>query len=201
MTDPFGRLTKQFEGGSVKCGNYWQDQDYGSIHIRLEAQSGGEEEKAPNAASSGFDFGPAARNPEDEKNAAAGNIRRVFSIYRDDKPDEPPRKVVHIQCTSWPDFDVPDSPEILLDLMEDVDQASKETATTNTEEKADQPPVLVHCESSSVSAIHILTTCRLCRSGTDWILYHCGCHGGCSTPGKTPGAQQFFSGDTSWTKR
>ena len=145
------RLTKQYEGGTVKCGNYWQEQQYGPVRIKLESQSGGEDAKPSDV--SGFDFGMAT----DSLNESTENIRRTFTISRDDKPDEAPRKIVQIQCTAWPDFDVPDSPQTLINLMRDVDQASCETCTTTreTDDRADHPPVLVHCEF----AFHRCTSC------------------------------------------
>lgn len=136
------RLTKQYEGGLIKCGNYWQDEQYGPLRVHLESQTGGED-KLPQQ-SSGFDFGMASKSTEGQ---AEGNIVRTFSVSRVDKPDIPARKVVQVQCTSWPDFDVPDSPDVLVNLIEDVDQASGTTCETEDDaDRIERPPVLVHCE-------------------------------------------------------
>ena len=137
------RITKQFEGGQLKCGNYWKDVQYGPIRLHLEEQTGGEDVQ-PTEGESGFDFGQATRPTETA--SSTENIRRVFLLSRDDLDGEPPRKVVQIQCTAWPDFDVPKTPQVLLNLMREVDAASDEQCVEDDEDLADQPPILVHCE-------------------------------------------------------
>lgn len=169
------RLTKQYEGGSIKCGNYWKDEHYGPLHVKLETQTGGEDTKPEGAT--GFDFGIAAQQ-ETKHDAAPVNIIRTFSLSRDDK-NESPRRVVQIQCTSWPDFDVPDTPEILLNLMHDVDTASRQTCTAvDVDDRADHPPVLVHCKSSSphFSRRGSSLTYRFGGYRAYWDVHRCRCH-------------------------
>lgn len=139
-------LTKQFEGGLVKCGNYWDQENYGPLRVQLVSQTGGEDRK-PDSSTTGFDFGMSFKSPGTGDAPPAQNIRRVFTLSRSDKPEEPARKIVQIQCTAWPDFDVPDTPDILVDLMRDVDEAGNETANSDSEDHSGRPPVLVHCES------------------------------------------------------
>jgi hypothetical protein len=109
----------------------------------LVSQSGGEDE-AQAAPTTGFDFGAAAAEPSQP----GGNIHRTFELWHNAFPGQPPRVVTQIQCVDWPDFDVPESPEILLNLMKEVDSAVATTGLTGCgEDRCDFPPVLVHCSA------------------------------------------------------
>lgn len=92
----------------------------------------------------GFDFGaavPEAKSVGEDDN----NIKRVFNLWHKSAPEKQ-RKVTHIQCVSWPDFDVPETPEVLLNLMRDVDAAVEHSAGCG-EDHTKAPPVLVHCSA------------------------------------------------------
>ncbi|KAJ9095997.1 hypothetical protein QFC21_005360 [Naganishia friedmannii] len=133
-------LTKQFEGGAVKCGSYWTDGTYGPLHLQLLSIAGGEDEQEK--AVSGFNFHVGS----DRSVTSAPNIHRVFLLTHDGHPDSPPRKITQIQCVSWPDFDVPDDPHTLLGLVKEVDQASEEMAA-DADDREQKPPVIVHCSA------------------------------------------------------
>lgn len=138
-------MTKQFEGGLVKCGNYWQETNYGPLHLKLDSQAGGEDHGRP--ANSGFDFGvPDAPAPNHSTSDSSSNIRRTFILSNDNHPDDPPRHIVQLQCVSWPDFDVPTSPDVLLGLINDVGVARTETINPGEGGEEDQP-VLIHCSA------------------------------------------------------
>ena len=135
------RLTKQFEGGLLKCGNYWDQSTYGSLRISLDSQTGGDDQRV--AETPGFNFGSAFNDKttqaaEEEQD----NIHRTFTLRNSNGES---RKVVQIQCTAWPDLDVPESPEVLLTLLRDVNVAV-EGLCEGDQGRAYQPPVLVHCE-------------------------------------------------------
>ncbi|KAK8864617.1 hypothetical protein IAR55_001867 [Kwoniella newhampshirensis] len=140
-------ITKQYEGGLMKCGNYWNDQSYGPIRLHMVQQSGGEDHVQP--PTTGFDFGAAAATPRSSSLAKPKdmNIKRIFELSRTDKPNEQPRKIVQIQCVGWPDFDVPETPDVLLNLIKEVDSAADDVAPNASRDRADQPPVLVHCSA------------------------------------------------------
>ncbi|WVW84244.1 hypothetical protein I302_106274 [Kwoniella bestiolae CBS 10118] len=140
-------ITKQFEGGLIKCGNYWGDKTYGSLHLHVVSQTGGEDQA--HQPTTGFDFGPAAVTPRSSSfpTGKERNIKRIFRLTNSDQPEEPPRTIVQIQCIGWPDFDVPETPETLFNLIKDVDGAVEESETTGYEDRCDQPPVLVHCSA------------------------------------------------------
>ncbi|CAK9780732.1 unnamed protein product [Cutaneotrichosporon oleaginosum] len=136
-------LTKQFEGGLLKCGNYWQEQQYGDLNLRLVSQTGGEDE-VEQKPTTGFDFGAAAAAPS----RRGGNIHRTFELRHNACLDQPPRVVTQIQCVDWPDFDIPESPEILLNLMKEVDSVVAKTGLTGCgEDRCEFPPVVVHCSA------------------------------------------------------
>lgn len=138
------RITKQFEGGSIKCGNYWEAKQYGPLHVTQISQTGGDDKT--HSASTGFDFGMAASTPV-TKEAAVSHIKRVFKVTNDDHPEAKPREIVQIQCVSWPDFDVPESADVLLSLIRDVDAAFCDMyGSAQNQDRQEEPPVLVHCE-------------------------------------------------------
>lgn len=130
-------LTKQLEGGSIKCGSYWTGGQYGPLKLELISSEGGSDHVEP--VQTGFDFGTTSDKPE----ASTPNIKRVFSLTNTAEPEAAPRKVVQIQCVSWPDFDVPEDPRVLLGLIKEVDGIVEETQG----ESAEKPPVLVHCSA------------------------------------------------------
>lgn len=113
----------------------------------LISQSGGEDTALP-AANSGFDFGTAGATPKSSKfpEGSDSNIKRVFLVSHDGKPDQPPRKIVQLQCVGWPDFDVPETPDTLLKLIQEVNDAAHEARPEGCHRKADEPPILVHCK-------------------------------------------------------
>lgn len=138
-------MTKQFEGGSIKCGNYWEDQRYGPVHLKLVSQTGGDDQRY--TAPSGFDFGFADKTPTEQPEKAATHIKRTFQVTHDNHPEATPRQIVQIQCVSWPDFDVPESADVLLSLLRQVDEEySKAHGVAPDSNRQQNPPVLVHCE-------------------------------------------------------
>ncbi|OCF39291.1 hypothetical protein I317_06916 [Kwoniella heveanensis CBS 569] len=137
-------ITKQFEGGLIKCGNYWGDSNYGSLRLNLVHQTGGED--LAQQPTTGFDFGQAAVTPR--SSSQEKNIKRVFRLANTEHPEEPPRTITQIQCVGWPDFDVPETPETLGSLIREVDQAvDQQTQSGERYDRANQPPVLVHCSA------------------------------------------------------
>lgn len=128
-------LTKQLEGGSIKCGSYWTGGQYGPLKLELISSEGGSDHVEQ--AQTGFDFG----SDKSAAAASAPNIKRIFSLTNTFEPDAAPRKITQIQCVSWPDFDVPEDPRVLLNLIKEVDAVVEETQVEK------KPPVLVHCSA------------------------------------------------------
>jgi len=91
----------------------------------------------------------ATATPKSKDTEKAAHIKRVFEVTNDDHPESAPRKITQIQCVSWPDFDVPESADVLLDLIADVDEAFKDIyGASRNADRQDQPPILVHCKST-----------------------------------------------------
>lgn len=106
------------------------------------SQTGGDDQV--DEPTSGFDFStgaPAAK----EEDAVEDNVKRVFKLWHISHADKP-RTITHIQCVTWPDFDVPQTPNVLMDLMRDVD-AAVEDSTECEDDHCSAPPVLVHCSA------------------------------------------------------
>nr|XP_018262955.1 uncharacterized protein I303_04444 [Kwoniella dejecticola CBS 10117]OBR85113.1 hypothetical protein I303_04444 [Kwoniella dejecticola CBS 10117] len=141
-------ITKQYEGGLIKCGNYWESTTYGNLQLQMVSQSGGEDH-GYQQPTTGFDFGPAAVTPRSSSfpTGKEKNIKRVFKLTNLDQPTEPSRTVIQVQCIGWPDFDVPETPETLYNLIKDVDAAVDESDCTGPAHGSERPPVLVHCSA------------------------------------------------------
>ena len=63
-------LTKQFEGGNVKCGKYWPGGQYGPYQLRHVSTSGAKEEEDPGGLGRGGSDGGGGffnLNPQDSK--------------------------------------------------------------------------------------------------------------------------------------
>lgn len=116
------------------------------MRVSQISQTGGDDKTQ--TATTGFDFGMAASTPKNADTEQASHIKRVFEVTNDDHPEASPRKIVQIQCVSWPDFDVPESADVLLDLIRDVDEAFGEIfGTAKNLDRQEEPPVLVHCSA------------------------------------------------------
>jgi protein tyrosine phosphatase len=142
MTD-VNRLTKQFEGGLKKCGQYWMEQQFGDLRLQVVSETGGVDRTE--GVSTGFDFGAPRSAPGSENSKPEDNIKRMFLLWNVNSPNDV-RKVAHVQCVSWPDFDVPESPEVLIQIIRDVDEAMEEIAGCS-DDRCSVPPVLVHCSA------------------------------------------------------
>ncbi|KAL1411615.1 hypothetical protein Q8F55_002579 [Vanrija albida] len=137
-------LTKQYEAGLLKCGKYWDTQQYGDLNLQMVSETGGDDN---HQAPTGFNF-EAPQQAGSANSAVLPNIKRTFKLWHNGQKDQPPRTITQIQCVEWPDWDVPDSPEVLLNLMRDVDKAvCEQSSFADATDRCDYPPVLVHCSA------------------------------------------------------
>lgn len=118
-------LTREVESALVKCGNYWNEGQYGPLRLKLVSNSDTperERRRRESEMSSGFFNVPQARAAaKDEQEEPT--IRRVFELTHTGHPDAPPRVITQLQYLNWPDLDVPKDPRGLLQLMQEVDDA------------------------------------------------------------------------------
>jgi len=157
-------LTKQHEGGQVKCGDYWSDRTFGPLTLHPIGVEGAEDlEDESDGGGGGFSFFSAAvpassssassRSSSFSSSAAGGParpalIKRSFHLSHADHPDEPERLVTQIQYVSWPDFDIPESPADLLSLIHQVNELNDVAATEAAESgRAPPGPTVVHCSA------------------------------------------------------
>lgn len=89
---------------------------------------------------SGFSF----HVDNDKSRTDCPNIKRTFLLSHAAHEDVKPRKIIQLQCVSWPDFDVPEDPRMLLGLVKEVDTAADQFGEEDPH--ARKAPVLVHCE-------------------------------------------------------
>ncbi|CED83806.1 Protein tyrosine phosphatase [Phaffia rhodozyma] len=136
-------LTKQHEGGQVKCGDYWSDRKFGRLTLQL-LEVKGEEENMPGHDGGGGFFAAAAPKTSEPRPL----IKRSFLVTHDDHPEEPGRLITQIQYVSWPDFDIPETPEDLLNLIREVNQINDEAGVQAHITGQPSPgPIVVHCSA------------------------------------------------------
>lgn len=137
-------LTKQFEGGSEKCGKYWLDGQYGPFRLKCTRREGSEEEEDPG----GFLADNTDRKSPSVDDGHNHTIRRVFEIVNTDCPEQKPRTVTQLQYLGWPDMDVPANPKSLLKLMLEVDALTLVEEADETGSPILTPkPILMHCSA------------------------------------------------------
>jgi len=139
-------LTREVEGAMVKCGAYWTDTVFGPLRLRLLSTEGlAPADERPSTA--GF-FGhhslsPHSSHPPRRFPLSAGSqrhhqhhhfqskrseiVKRVFELSHTSYPEAKPRRVVHLQYLEWPDMNVPDDPRGVLDLIKQVEEATRES--------------------------------------------------------------------------
>ncbi|KAM3421700.1 hypothetical protein BST61_g2083 [Cercospora zeina] len=159
-------LTAEKEGAQVKAHNYWDQRQYGSIHLDFLSEKRASLEpsrihkacqKRPSTVKR---HSTKSQNPgvplatidnKEVKNASGEQpyvIVRKFTVSHDRFPFEPMREITQLQYSSWPDFGAPAHPAHLLGLVE---QTNAVVRTTN-QVRASQPedserPILVHCSA------------------------------------------------------
>ncbi|PCH33038.1 hypothetical protein WOLCODRAFT_147143 [Wolfiporia cocos MD-104 SS10] len=122
-------LTREIEGATVKCGKYWDEGEYGQLHLKLLATDDTpEREKRRRESESGF-FGvhaapqQAKRKGGKSEHGEHDTVRRVFKLTHRAFPRAPPRIVTQLQYLDWPDFNVPSDPRGVLGLIREVEEA------------------------------------------------------------------------------
>ncbi|KAF9234974.1 hypothetical protein BU15DRAFT_78523 [Melanogaster broomeanus] len=128
-------LTREVENAMVKCGTYWTDKQYGPLRLELlstsppTSPSGAASSITDTSKQQGFFF--ALREPPTRGNRASkaqpAMITRTFALSNTSYPGVPPRRVTHLQYLDWPDLNVPEDPQGVLDLVKRVEQAVAES--------------------------------------------------------------------------
>ncbi|KZT22083.1 hypothetical protein NEOLEDRAFT_1244100 [Neolentinus lepideus HHB14362 ss-1] len=115
-------LTREVEGMMEKSGKYWQEGTFGSLVLRLIESSGTpQEEQKPfeffgNGKSEPGFFQP-VNQVKEKKERKVTTVRRVFELTNMKYPEAGGRVVTQLQFLDWPDMNVPDDPNGVLDLI------------------------------------------------------------------------------------
>jgi protein-tyrosine phosphatase len=160
-------LTAEKEGAQVKAHNYWDQRQYGSIHLdflsekraSLEPSRIRKHQKRPavmqrHSTKSQNPGVPLAQLENGEEKSGSGGeqpyvIVRKFTISHDRYPFAPMREITQLQYSSWPDFGAPAHPAHLLGLVEQCNAVVHATSrlSSGEPEEGNNRPILVHCSA------------------------------------------------------
>ena len=123
-------LTREVEGSTVKCGNYWSGENFGPFRLKLVEVTGAvdEYEKSDRRApgDSSFPFMYKGRTAPAESSSGNGSsaqstVKRVLELSHTSFSHLPPRRIVQFQYLDWPDLNVPNDTLGVLELIREVE--------------------------------------------------------------------------------
>ena len=126
-------LTREIEGSTTKCGNYWSGEKFGPLRLKLLEVSGAieEYEKSDHRAASDTFFPSMSKAPavpsETDSSHCDGRcppstVKRILELSHTSFPDLGPRRIVQFQYLDWPDLNVPGDTLGLLELIRTVER-------------------------------------------------------------------------------
>ncbi|KAH9177017.1 hypothetical protein EDB89DRAFT_2065200 [Lactarius sanguifluus] len=126
-------LTREVEGSTVKCGNYWSGESFGPLRLKLLKVTGAVDEyeksdrRASGEASFPFMYRDRTGPVESSFGNGAGNsrrstVKRVLELSHTCFSHLPPRRIVQFQYLDWPDLNVPSETRGVLDLIREVER-------------------------------------------------------------------------------
>ena len=150
-------LTKEEEGGRVKCHRYWAEgQDEVTFgHFRLKSIARRALDKDGQSCTysysnkeNGLGGGGFFADTLSSNLTHRSIIERTF-LLEHLAEDLPPRKVIQLQYTGWPDYDIPDVPADMLRLHALTHQAHQEIKERSNLPNGTQESTttLVHCSA------------------------------------------------------
>lgn len=184
-------LTAEKEGAQVKAHNYWDQSQYGHLHLESLSEKRASLEPAKihrhkSRPSAGRRSSTNPANvplaPQDSKDEKPNGEQpyvtvRKFTLRHEQRPFERMREITQLQFSSWPDFGAPAHPAHLLGLVEQCDAVV--CATNKTSSREPEPPhsrpIMVHCSAGCgrtgtfctvSSVIDMLKRQRIRRLGT-----------------------------------
>ncbi|KAH9075747.1 hypothetical protein EDB83DRAFT_2515442 [Lactarius deliciosus] len=126
-------LTREVEGSTIKCGNYWSGENFGPLRLKLLEVTGAvdEYEKSDRRASGEPSFPFMYRDRTGPVESSFGNgagnsrrstVKRVLELSHTCFSHLPPRRIVQFQYLDWPDLNVPSETRGVLDLIREVER-------------------------------------------------------------------------------
>lgn len=91
-------LTREMEGMTVKCGNYWSDSIYGPLRLSLVSTTAAESDtsrdpsKPSQSEAPSFFPSQASSSAAPEQKGGEETVRRVFHLSHTAYPQLPPRR-------------------------------------------------------------------------------------------------------------
>ncbi|KAK3724071.1 phosphotyrosine-specific ptp2-like protein [Vermiconidia calcicola] len=156
-------LTAEKEGAQVKAHNYWENRQYGHLHLdylsekrasidpsRIHRNRPHARPSLPKRTSTGPQVPHTQLDPNEAKTSDEPYvIVRRFTLSHDKYPFEPMREITQLQYSNWPDFGAPAHPTHLLGLVEQCDNVVRSTSKTSPgdPQASNHRPVLVHCSA------------------------------------------------------
>lgn len=155
-------LTAEKEGAQVKAHNYWNQKQYGPLHLDFLSEKRASIEPSrinrhrhrpqiSKRTSTGPQIPHTSLDNREEKNTDQPYVTvRRFTLSHERYPFEPMREITQLQYSSWPDFGAPAHPAHLLGLVEQCDNVVRSTSKTHASaepEPSNRRPVLVHCSA------------------------------------------------------
>lgn len=126
-------LTREVEGSTVKCGNYWSDEKFGLLRVKLLEVTGAieEYEKSDHRVAGDPFFPFVSKTPTATPETRSGNgdssfprstVKRVLELSHTNFPHLPSRRIVQFQYLDWPDLNVPGDTRGVLELIREVER-------------------------------------------------------------------------------
>jgi protein tyrosine phosphatase len=122
-------LTREVEGSTVKCGNYWSGENFGPLRLKVLEVTGAVDvyEKSDRRAPGDFSFPFMYRDRTEPAGSSSGGnsqstVKRVLELSHTGFSHLPPRRIVQFQYLDWPDLNVPSDTLGVLELIREVER-------------------------------------------------------------------------------
>ena len=133
-------LTREVEGSTVKCGNYWSGEKFGPLRLKLLEVGGAiEEYEKSDHRIPGDPFFPSVpktptappeSSPPGDSSSPQSTVKRVLELSHTSFPHLPSRRIVQFQYLDWPDLNVPSDTLGVLELIREVECENERSVET-----------------------------------------------------------------------
>ncbi|KAI0296675.1 hypothetical protein BC826DRAFT_1103775 [Russula brevipes] len=130
-------LTREVEGTTIKCGNYWSGKEFGPLRLEvLEVGGATEEYEKSDRRVLGDSFFPSMLEaPTAPSETGSGShprstVRRVLKLTHTGFKPPKLRRIVQFQYLDWPDLNVPGDTSGVLELIQQVEHEAELSGET-----------------------------------------------------------------------